>query len=78
VAWLIVVIGVVVVIAVVAYFAMAKHPEDTATHGEHDRQGTDLFHPDNQGPAGPGAEDDGVGRPGQSVPGPSADDLQGR
>ncbi len=74
-AWVIVVIGVVVVLGVIAYFVKAKDPEDAASHGDHEHHGTDQFHPDNQGPAGPGAEDDGVVAAGQAGPGPSADDL---
>ena len=33
-AWLIVLIGVVVVVAVVVYFMKAQHPENAATHGD--------------------------------------------
>ena len=71
----VVIVGIVVVIVVVGWFLLRRNePEDAASHPEPDRTGSALYHGDvHDRPAGPGAEADGVGRPGEPVPGPSAE-----
>lgn len=71
----VIVIAIVVVVAVVAWFLTARqHPESAASHPEPERTGSAQFFGDTDDrPAGPGAEDDGVAAPGQPAPGPSAE-----
>lgn len=70
----VIVVGIVLVVAVVAWFvASRRHPEDAAGHSAGPREGSDRFFSDtNDRPAGPGAEADGVAGPGEPMPGPSA------
>jgi len=72
---LVVVLGIVAVIVVVAWFVLRRNePEDAASHAEPPRTGSALYHGDvDDRPAGPGAEADGVAGPGEPVPGPSAE-----
>jgi len=72
---LVIVVAIVLVVAVVAWFLGArKHPESAAGHPEPPRTGSAQFFGDyHDRPAGPGAEADGVAAPGQPAPGPSAE-----
>jgi hypothetical protein len=72
---IVVVIGSLAVIAFLLWMLLRRRdPEDSAGHPQPPRTGSAQFHgdPDDR-PAGPGAEDDGVGAPGQPAPGPSAE-----
>jgi hypothetical protein len=79
-AWVVVIVAVVGVIALVAYFVVARHPEEAAS-GPPDRsdQSTEMFGEVHDRPGSPGAEGQGVADRGQIVPGPSAEatDLDG-
>ena len=71
-----VVIGIVAVaVVVVWFFVNRRNPENAASHRDPDRpSGDEAFHDDPGGrPAGPGAEDERVVRPGEPGPGPSAE-----
>jgi hypothetical protein len=72
-----IVVALVLVIATVGYFALArKHPEDAAGHRVEDpSESTNMYGNTDDRPAGPGAEADGVTDGGQIAPGPSAESL---
>lgn len=70
------IIGAVLAAAVVVWFFVnRKNPEAASSHGRPDRVSTDdRVHDDPGGrPAGPGAEDERIVRPGETGPGPSAE-----
>jgi hypothetical protein len=78
--WIVIVIGVVLVAAFLAWvIARRSDPERAAGHSLASRTGSANFHgdPDDR-PAGPGAEADGVAGPGQPAPGPSAESPPAR
>jgi hypothetical protein len=75
----IIIAAIVLTVAVVAWFLLArKHPESAAGHPEPPRTGSAQFFgdPDDR-PGGPGAESDGVAAPGEPAPGPSAETGDG-
>jgi hypothetical protein len=70
---IVVVLAIAATAVVVLWFLLGRqHPETAAAHREPPRTGSALHHGDvDDRPAGPGAEADGVGGPGEPIPGPS-------
>jgi hypothetical protein len=69
--WLVVVIlAILGVVVVIAWFIFGRHPEQTASHEVEDRHGAAQIYGDVDGrPAGPDAEGQNVVAPGQISPG---------
>jgi hypothetical protein len=76
----VVVIGIVAVIAFLAWIALRRNdPERAASHdGPPRTDSAELYGDVDDRPAGPGAEGDAVTRPGEPGPGPSAESGPGR
>ena len=69
--------GALLALIVIVWFVVnRKNPERAASHGEPDQitQEALLRDEPTEGPAGPGAEDERVVEPGETAPGPSANE----
>jgi hypothetical protein len=74
-ALVVIVLSTIAVVVTVCAFVMARHPEKVDDDSSTEGGGRDFFGDVTDRPAGPGAESDGVARPGEPAPGPSADSL---
>ena len=74
---LVIIASIVVVVAVLAWFVLARnHPENAASHGRREVSPSEqMFGAVHDRPGSPGAEDDAVPSPGEVAPGRGADNL---